>query len=113
VVLERRGETEGRALDVIPCPVWVVLDAAKVFCGRSGEEWESLRFLEEKVLVNESLHSRRFLGRGVVQSIESCIPGDPPCVRGVVRKPGENDQGGYSVFSRLLTRHRILYDRRR
>jgi len=54
-----------------------------VLCGRSGEEWESLRFLEETVLGNESLHSRRFLGRGVAQplcSVESCIPGDPPCV---------------------------------
>ena len=90
----------------------MVLDAAKVFCGRSGEEWESLRFLEEKVLVNESLHSRRFLGRGVVQSIESCIPGDLPRVREVVQKPRESDQDD-SVFSRLLSPRRILYYRHR
>lgn len=101
----RSGESEGRALDVVPCPVWVALDAAKVFCGRSGEEWESLRFLEEKVLLNESLHSRRFFGRGVVQSIESCIPGDLPCVEEVlVRKPGRTIK--LSGFSRLRT----LYD---
>jgi len=83
MVLGRKCESEGHALDVIPCPVRVVLDAAKVFCRCSGEEWESLRFLEESVLANESLHSRRFLGRGVAQplcSVESCIPGDPPCM---------------------------------
>jgi len=101
-----RVGTEGHALDVVPCPVWVVLDTAKVFCGYSGEELESLRFLEDKVLANESLHSRRFLGRGVAQplcSVESCIPNDPPYVRVVAQKPKGKDQSDH-IFSRLLTR---------
>ena len=77
------NETGRRALDVILGRARAVLDTSNVLCGCSGEEWESLRFLEEKVLANESLHSRRFLGRGVAQplrSVGSCIPGDPPCV---------------------------------
>ena len=105
---------EGHALDVIPCPVWVTLDITRV-CGRSGEEWESLRFLEETVLGNESLHSRRFLGRGVTQplcSVESCIPGDPPYLQGVAQEPSGKDQDD-RVFSRLLTRHHLLHNRRR
>jgi hypothetical protein len=104
---------EGHALDVIPCSVWVMLDITRV-CGRSGEEWESLRFLEETVLGNESLHSRRFLGRGVTQplcSVESCIPGDPPYLQGVAQEPSGKDQD-VRVFSRLLTRH-LLHNRRR
>lgn len=96
MALGRKDETEGRALDVIPCLVRVVLDTAKVFCGRSGEEWESLRFLEEKVLVNESLHSRRFLGRGVAHSlcsIEPCIPGDQALrARGGTETEGEGSR---------------------
>lgn len=92
----------------------MLLDIAKVLCGRSGEEWESLRFLKEVLLANESLHSRRFLGRGVAQSscsVESCIPDDPPCVREVAREPGGKDRVDY-VFSRFIAHYRILYDRR-
>ena len=112
VIPGKREETEGRALDVVPCPVRVVLDIAKVLCGRSGEEWESLRFLEETVLGNESLHSRRFLGRGVAQplcSVESCIPGDPPCV-GWHRNRGGRIK--VIAFSHVFpARHHILHDR--
>ena len=89
------------------------MDIAKVLCGRSGDEWESLRFLEETVLANESLHSRRFLGRGVAQplcSVESCIPGDRPAW--VAQEPRGKDQGD-CVFSRFLTCHHILHGHRR
>ena len=73
---------------------------ARVLCGRSGEEWESLRFLEEEVLGNESLHSRRFLGRGVAQllcSVESRIPGNQPCVQGGTETEGERSKRLLSI----------------
>lgn len=76
MVLGTEVGQEEHTLDDISRAVGVILSVAKVSWGRSGVEWESLRLLEEEALANESLHSRRFLGRGVTQrlpSVKSCI----------------------------------------